>query len=84
MMLDPQDDLGAISPPGALNELSPILRRRRIASTPLGPMPVAQNAVELVAVVIVAWAALAAVIVLAGLLAAVAVELFNIGWGWVR
>ena len=44
----------------------------------------ALTALELVAVVLVAWAALAAAIVLAGLFAAVAVELFNIGWGLVR
>ena len=84
-MVDPQDDLGAITPSGALDDLSPLLRRRRIALTPRGPaVPVVQNVVELVVVVIAAWAALAAVIVLAGLLSAVAVELFNIGWGWVR
>ena len=44
----------------------------------------ALNALELVAVVLVAWAALAVAIVLAGLFAAVAVELFNIGWGLLR
>ncbi len=44
----------------------------------------ALDALELVAVVLVAWAALAVAIVLAGLFAAVAVELFNIGWGLLR
>ena len=35
------------------------------------------------AVVVVAWCA-AAVVFLAGVIAAVAVELFSAGWGWVR
>ncbi len=85
MMVDPHDDLGAITPHGVLDDLSPVRRRRRFALTPLGPpVPTVLGAVELVAAILLAWVALAAAIVLAGLLAAVAVELFSIGWGWVR
>ncbi len=45
--------------------------------------PAVLRAAELLAVVVVAWCA-AAVVFLAGVIAAVAVELFSAGWGWVR